>query len=171
MSDLTPAIHNFANLGVADDDDLCVEMFKYSSGLLKNELLISFNEMICTGEIDVKLHHTIFQMLPETGDLTELQNWRSIAILQVIDELFARMIYERISPGLSRAQSSDQHVFTPNTRIQDALLCAEVPRKAFGTVDLRAIFSALQRHGVDRFYIVLLELLYRNQKGPVHGSN
>ena len=64
-------------------------------------------------------------MLPKSGDLTKVSNWRPIAILPILYKIFARLVYNRISPVLFQHQSRDQHAFTPFVRIEDALLCAE----------------------------------------------
>ena len=99
------------------------------------------------------------------------------------------MIYQRISPVLFRHQSNDQHGFTPQVRIEDALLCAEQAieyslefsdplwlmsidmRKAFDTIEHGAIFQSLSDIGIDEGYITLLRLLYQNQTGSVNGSD
>ena len=112
-------------------------------------------------------------MLPKDGDLSSVSNWRPIAILPVIYKLFARFLYNRISPQLFRAQSRDQHAFTPQVPIEDALFCTELSieyalefqtslrllsmdlRKAFDTIDHDALFASLQLHGIDDGYVSL----------------
>ena len=109
-------------------------------------------------------------------------------MLPIFYKIFARLLYNRISPILFSYQSRDQHAFTPNLRIEDALLCAEttiqyalefnVPlwllsmdlRKAFDTVSHDQLFRALGYHGLDPGYIELLKILYINQTGSVNGS-
>lgn len=70
-------------------------------------------------------HHSLFQMLPKDGKLSECANWRPIEILPTLYKLISRMVYERISPRFLAYQSVDQHAFTRGIRIDDALLCAE----------------------------------------------
>ena len=65
-------------------------------------------------------------MLPKDGDLNELKNWRPIALLPIFYKFGSKLIYYRISSYLFSQQSFDQHGFTPDIRIEDALLCAEV---------------------------------------------
>ena len=45
-----------------------------------------------------------------------------------------------------------------------------VLRKAFDTVDHNTLFQLLGYHGIDPSYISLLKLLYKTQRGTVHGS-
>ena len=177
-----------ANLKAADEEGLCMEMFKYGSSRLKKELLKCFNSIFRTGEIDDSWTVAIFQMLPKTGNLNDVANWRPIAILPILYKIFAKLVYQRISPRLFLNQSADQHAFTPSIRIEDALLCAEVTieyslefqqplwlmsmdmRKAFDTISHAALFDALERHGVESGYISLLKLIYRKQIGQANGS-
>ena len=59
-------------------------------------------------------------------DLLQVSNWRPIVILPILYKIFARLLYNRIALGLFVYQSLDQHTFTSNARIEDALLYAEV---------------------------------------------
>ena len=101
-------------------------MQKFSSDIFREELLRNFNEMLSTGNFDASWHTTIFQMLPKSGDLSPVTNWRPIAILSGMYKAFARLLYNRLAPTLVRFQSWDQHAFTPGIRIEDAIFCAEV---------------------------------------------
>ena len=119
-------------------------------------------------------------MLPKDGDTTQLKNWRPIAILPIMYKLFARLLYNRISPILFSWLSEEQHAFTPDKRIEDALLQAEIViehslefniplwllsmdlRKAFDTVSHEHLLSSLGYHGLDPAYITLLQRLYKN---------
>ena len=65
-------------------------------------------------------------MLPKECDLGEISNWRSIAILLICYKVFSKLVHDRISILLFRHKSREQHVFIPDIRIEDALLCAEV---------------------------------------------
>ena len=94
----------------------------------------------------------------------------------------------RISPTLFSWQFENQHAFTPERRIEDAPLHAEVViehsleyniplwllnmdlRKTFDTVSHEHLLSSLGYHGLDPAYIALLQRLYRNQSGAVNES-
>jgi len=86
-------------------------------------------------------------------------------------------LYNRISPTLFGWQSEHQHAFTPNRRIEDALLYAELVieyslefntpvwllsmdlRKAFDTVSHEQLLKSLGYHGLDPAYIIILQKL------------
>ena len=128
-------------------------------------------------------------MLPKDDDLNELTNWRPIAILPIFYKIYAKLIYNRISPQLFQHQSWDQHGFTPGIRIEDALVCAEITiehhqefqlplwmlsmdmRKAFDTIDHAALMQALRSKGLSDEYISLLTILYSGQKDTVNHSS
>ena len=114
-----------ANLRCEDEHGLVIEMIKMGSLQLQNKILQHFNHCLDEGEFDPDWHETIFKMLPKTGNLCEIANWRPIAILPILYKLFARMVYHRISPTLLAHQSQDQFGFTPGVRIEDALMVAE----------------------------------------------
>ena len=59
------------------------------------------------------------------GDLTNPSNWRPVAVLRVCYKVFARLIHNRIRPGLERHQSDDQMGFRPQRSTEDALLILE----------------------------------------------
>ena len=126
MAELNTALRQLANLRCADEQGLVAEMIKHGSPKLKHELIKCFNQVIQTGIFDDGWQHSIFPMLPKDGGLTEISNWRPIAILPIPYKLFARLLFNRISPGLLARQSPDQHAFTPGVRIEDALVTAEV---------------------------------------------
>ena len=163
-------------------------MLKYSNERIKGKILEHFNLGLHSGEFPRDWHHTIFRMLPKDGDARQVKNWRPIAILPIMYKAFARLIYNRISPILFSWQSEQQHAFTPEKRIEDALLQAEVVieyalefnvpvwflsmdlRKAFDTVSHEQLLLSLGYHGLDPTYIALLQKLYQNQHGVVDGS-
>ena len=188
MGDLDKALSQLSNLRCCDEDGITAEMIKYNSDGMKAAILTNFNSALHSGEFADNWHHIIFRMLPKDGDTTQLKNWRPIAILPIMYKLFARLLYNRISPTLFSWQSADQHAFTPGKRIEDALLHAEiiiehslefnVPlwllsmdlRKAFDTVSHEHLLLALGYHGLDPAYIALLQRLYKNKSGAVNES-
>ncbi len=98
--ELERALRELSKLRCADMDGLVVEMVKFASALLKEKLLHCFNHTLRSGKFEDSWSHTIFQMLPKTGDLSDIANWRPIAILPILYKIFARLIYNRISSVL-----------------------------------------------------------------------
>ena len=99
----------------------------------------------------------------ERRDLTDIGNWRPIVFLPVLYKLFARMLYNRISPSLFRVQSAGQHAFTHDIRIEDALLCAELTTEYalefhgplwLLSMDLRKAFDIIDHSGIFKIFVV-----------------
>ena len=124
-------------------------------------------------------------MLPKDGDTRQLKNWRPIAILPIMYKLFARLLYNRISPTLFNRQSEQQHAFTPDKRIEDALLQAEVVieyalefnvpvwllsmdlRKAFDTVSHEQLLVSL---GISRIRSIVYFITPKTIPKPKRSS-
>ena len=189
LDDLNKGLQKMANCRCADEHGIVIEMIKHGSLELKWHILCCFNQYIEAGEFDSDWHQIVFSMLPKTGDLKQVSNWRPTAILPILYKLFARMVYHRISPTLLSKQSRDQFGFTPGVRIDDALMIAEcvssyhiefnIPvwfvsldlRKAFDRVDYAALFQALRHCELPDGYIALLQQLYSTQYGSANGSD
>ena len=99
-------------------------------------------------------------MRPKEDALDDVSNWRPIVILLIFYKVFSRLNYNRLTPDLFTQQSFDQHGFTPDIRIEDALLCVEIilfniqicmmPMimiKTFGTIDHNSILQAFRYRG------------------------
>ena len=67
----------------ADGDGLVLELFKYGPPRLHACLVSIYNEILCTGQFDSSWRHTLFTMVPKSGDLQQTKNWRPIAILKI----------------------------------------------------------------------------------------
>ena len=67
-------------------------------------------------------------MLPESGNLAILSNWRHIlvAILLTLYKLFAMMVCNRIYQIVVASQSREQCAFTLGARFEDALCPVEI---------------------------------------------
>ena len=72
--DFTKALNKIANITCADQHGIVIEMIKYSSVQLKHKVLACFNRCIEICAFDDERHHSVFMMLPKSGDLIELSN-------------------------------------------------------------------------------------------------
>ena len=119
-------------------------------------------------------------MLPKTGNLQCVSNWRPIAILPILYKVFAKMLYYRLEPILEAYQSNNQLGFRRDKRIEDVFCILEnmigrsdewnIPlwmisldlRKAFDRIQHRPLFTALLGQGVPNLYVQLLAALFEN---------
>ena len=127
-------------------------------------------------------------MIPKSGNLKEVHNWRPIALLDIFYKLFARLVYDRLYPVLNNAQCSVQHAYRHSYSIEDPLHVFEMMtskcneydiefwaasidlRKAFDRLKHDCIFKALRFQNVPEEYIVLLKRLYAGQTGQIRKS-
>ena len=119
-------MQGIVNLKGADEHGIVIEMVKHATRTFKESLVSLFNKTLLDASFEDSWYTTILQMLSKDGDLNELTNWRPIAILPIFYKIYAKLIYNGISPQLFQHQSWDQHGFTPGIRIEDALVCAEI---------------------------------------------
>ena len=120
--------------------------------------------------------------MSQNGDLSNVNNWRPIAVLPILYKTFSKLIYARISPILESCQSNDQFGFRKDRRIDDVLGILEnmvgktsewnLPlwiasldlRKAFDRILHQPLFRTLQLQKVPEGYVQLLVVLYKTKK-------
>ena len=78
-----------------------------------------YNSILETGNTPLNWHVIIFRMLPKNGDLTDVNNWRPIAVLPILYKIFSKLVYSRIHQILETNQSDDQFAFRKDRRIDD----------------------------------------------------
>ena len=128
-------------------------------------------------------------MLPKTGNLNAVDNWRPIAILPILYKLFSHLVLARIFPVLDSCQDDNQLGFRPGMRLENAFATLESllsschefhlnlwvasldMRKAFDRLEFKALFRALRQYGLDEPHLNLIAALYANQEATVEGSS
>ena len=96
LEELNIALSSLSNLRAGDEHGCVVELLKYGNDALKEEILACFNRILYHLRIDSSWHQSIFRMLPKDGDLSDVGNWRPIAILPILYKVFAKMLYFRL---------------------------------------------------------------------------
>ena len=167
VAELYVATTQMAKNKCADSVGVVAEMLQYASPLLLERFVLECNTMVETGTPQRNWLHTVFQMLPKSGPLHDVGNWRPIAVLRTLHKATSRMIYNRLLPVLDKAQSPDQCGFRPNFCIEEALFTIEMLlsrtgefnmplwtasidlKKAFDRVEHGPLLEALAAQGVD----------------------
>eukprot|EP00973_Karenia_brevis_P062155 8644362-Karenia_brevis.AAC.1 len=188
MDEFQAALMSMKHNKAADTDNVVVEMIQFGSTLLHESILNEFNKALHSGDFEDSWHTTLFIMLPKTGNLEEVGNWRPIAVLPILYKVFSKMLFNRIYNILDPHQSHDQVGFRKGAWLEDALSVFESVsnlatefnmdiwiasmdlRKAFDRIELNALFDGLRKHGLPDSYINLFKALYANQVGHVEGS-
>ena len=109
----------------------------------------------------------------------------SIALFLVFHKIFSKQKHIRISSHRFQHQSSDQHDFTFDKRIEDAFRCAQIAigrhqefkfelrlinmciRSSLDTIDHKAIVHVLRSRGLLGEYFFLISMLYGSQRVSV----
>ena len=102
----------------ADADGMVAEMFKYSNIPLQTCLLDIYNSMIASGSFEMSWQHTLFSMLPKSGDSSQPTNWRPIAVSKITYKIFSRLLYNRLRVVMDEQQPHDQ---TGSSRVESSL--------------------------------------------------
>ena len=183
LEELQTALKQMSRGRCKDKAGICLEMIIDAGSPLQNCLAHAYNGIIRTGEMDPEWKNTFFTLLPKKGDLTNPGNWRPIAVRRVCYKIFARIIYNRIQPGLEACQSDEQMGFRRKRSTEDALLILENVigkslefntllwfasldlKKAFDKIEWPQLFHALDVQHVGIEYQHLLAALYSNQIG------
>ena len=148
-----------------------------------------YNSILDTGSTPSNWHVTVFRMLPKSGDLSDANNWRPIAVLPILYKIFSKLIYARLHPILENCQSNDQFGFRTDRRIDDVFgiveniigktsewnvplwICSLDLRKAFDRVLHQPLFDILRHQNVPDGYLQLVAVLYKGQKGSIDGKH
>ena len=124
-------------------------------------LLRVFNLLLVDSNVEEKWKQTTLSMIPKTRDLTNLRNWRPLAILNITYNIFSSYGYKCVKPVLEARQSKDQIGFRSFVGVDDAfavfenvcsksmvwsvpIWCASLGlRKALYRIEYNALFDAL----------------------------
>ena len=171
-----------------DSAGLVAEMLQYGSQELCRILAKLFSKVLrFEVEPPEAWKESLISVLYKKGDPTMPGNYRPICLLPILYKLFSKIICERITSTLEKAQTVDQAGFRAGFSCEDHLLsvvllieaycehnlplclCTVDFAKAFDSVEHASLRAALYEQGVDGHYIRLLASLYDNQVGKVRG--
>ena len=130
LSDFEPgelehALKHLARKKCADKHGVVLEMLLHANETLRAILLTILNHVLHTGDLPSDWRELLFILLPKSGDLLDVKNWRPIAILDVTYKVFAKMLHSRLEPVLEKEQSNEQMGFRTMRGCDGALLVLE----------------------------------------------
>ncbi|KHJ98627.1 hypothetical protein OESDEN_01381 [Oesophagostomum dentatum] len=154
-------------------------MLKWGRSKLTPLLTELFNEILATCSIPEKaVADAVTVLLHKKGDPFSLKNYRPISILSVLYKLLAKVINQRLERVLDAEQPQEQAGFRRKYSTIDHLhainelieRCREYRfpiftafidyEKAFDTVEMNALWNALQDQGVHSHLIAVLRYVY-----------
>ena len=97
IGELQYALKKMKNRKGEDVRHLIVELFKNAGEDFLQILLEMYNSILNTGEIPQNWHVTIFRIILKSGDLSNVNNWRPIAVLPILFNIHVYSIYTYLS--------------------------------------------------------------------------
>ena len=170
-------------------DYLSSEHFKHASSKLCIMLCMCFNAMLLHGHIPKQLSNTI--LLPiikdKKGNISDLDNYRPIAITTVASKIFEQMILSKVQSLLLTSDnqfsfkaksSTDMAVFTVKSVIDmykvsssPVYICLLDASKAFDRINYWYLFRKLVERNMAAIYVRFLMCWYCTQEFTIRWCN
>ncbi|CAM2115979.1 unnamed protein product [Caretta caretta] len=159
-------------------DRLTVEFYRVFWDILDPDLLTVWAESLQSRVLPLSCRRAVFTLLPKSGDLRDLRNWRPVSLLSTDYKIIAKAILLRLGSVLVDVIHPDQTYTVPDRSIFDNLFLVrdllELGRrdglsfallsldqeKAFDRVDHGSLLSALWAFGFGPQFVGLLQVLY-----------
>lgn len=125
VSEISKAMEGMSKGKSADRNGILLEMFLHADEQLQSYLTYMFNHILESGDIPEDWRKSFFVLLHKGGDISDPNNWRSIAILNISYRIFAKVIFNRLCATLEAEQSNEQFGFQWGRTTADALIIAE----------------------------------------------
>ena len=161
-------------------DGLPVEFYTTFWPLLKHDFLALTTSIFHQASLSPSQQHAVIVLLPKTGDLRLLQNWRPISLLNVDYKLITKVISNRLLTVLPSLVHEDQTCsirsrniahnlslirdFIAYSKIEDipASLVTLDQMKAFDQVDHNFLRKILRRFNFGPDFLAWFDILYSN---------
>ena len=72
----------------ADKMGIIFEMIKFGTDELHHHILKILNLILMKGQVPEEWSTIFFSLIPKSGDLTKVENWRPIAVLKIMYKIF-----------------------------------------------------------------------------------
>ncbi|XP_056633464.1 uncharacterized protein LOC130443041 [Diorhabda sublineata] len=169
------------NKKAAGEDQIVIEAVKVGGEKLLKEIISLFNLCLQKGEIPEKWRNATIILIHKKGDITNFENYRPISLLSHLYKWFTKIVTKRLERKLDFYQSREQAGFRigygTNDHLQTIKILIEKSieynrplvmifvdfRKAFDTVELPAILSALQQCRIYYRYANSLNTFMKTQ--------
>lgn len=190
MPDVTPdevraALKDTKNGKSPGEDGIPIEALKLGGDELVGAIAELFNKCLEKGKIPKDWTNAEIILLHKKGDITKLENYRPISLLQQIYKLFTKVITKRITTKLDFYQPVEQagfrSGFSTNDHLQvirsliekhteykiDIALAFVDYEKAFDSVEIWAILEALDKSRIDFRYSRIIKHIYEHATSSV----
>lgn len=186
LSEVQDAIKNLKLNKAPGNDGLSSEFYRTFSEALAPFLLHVFSESIAQGSLPPTLSQGLISLIPKPKkDVSSLENWRPICLLNIDYKILASILASRIKKSLphiiSETQSgflSKRHIANNVRLVLDILDYQELIShnsfilfldfyKAFDTLEHSFIYQSLNKFGFGHFFTCAIQTLYTNANSSI----
>ena len=159
-------------------DGIPADFYKCFAELLAPDLLDMYLFSLEKGILPISSRRAVISLLPKSGDLGLITNWRPVSILCSDMKIFTRIIMNRLKPFLNDIIGNDQAYSIPGRYIHDNLhlirdlvslaniqnkdlaLVNLDQKKAFDRVNHHYLFQLLKAYNFHPYFLSLIQLAY-----------
>ena len=182
VSEVSDAIFQLSSGRSSGCDELTAEHFKYAGIPCATHISLCFSVMLRHNYLPRTLTNVTLSPIvkDKTGDISDKDNYRPIAVANVASKIIERLILNRYSSvlatghhqfGFKENHSTDMAVYAFKEIVDHYLrnrspvfVCFVDARKAFDRVNHWVLFDKLLRKGMDASVVRLLATWYGSQK-------
>ncbi|XP_065197221.1 uncharacterized protein LOC135828726 [Sycon ciliatum] len=183
--DIECALHHLANGKSAGSSLIVAELLKHGFTVLRPHLDALFSTCWSASSVPQEWKDAVLVPIPKKGDLSKCDNWRGIALLDVVGKLLARVIQDRLQPLAEAHLPESQCGFRRGRSCTDAIFCVRQVvekafehrckaflvfidlRKAYDSVPRAALLLALEVYGVPGSLIQLIDGFHSGMQAAV----
>ena len=166
VDEVVTAIRGLKNGTAAGADGITSELLKVLCDESLMLLVMTFQQVWRDGKVPKEWVDAILVPLPKKGDLSDLNNWRGIALLSVLGKLFAKVLTQRLNALAERVLPESQCGFRAGRGSTDMVHALRMVMerykeynlplyiifidltKAYDSVPRAAMWKVLERYGV-----------------------
>ena len=176
MSELHQAAGALAKEKAPGPDGFSVNFFTLFWPLIGPDFHLMIQDSLRTGRFPHGVTRGLITLIPKSGNLKFLNNWRPITLLNVGYKIYAKALQMRVQDPLSEIISPDQSAYLRNRFILDNILLTHETlswakkskqdtiflkldfSKAFDRVDWSFLFQIMSRMGFPLSFINMVKL-------------
>ncbi|CAM2103851.1 unnamed protein product [Caretta caretta] len=144
LAEFSEALHRMPTNKSPGMDGLTVEFYRAFWDILGPDLATVWAESLQGGVLPLPCRRAVLAMLPKTGDLRDLRNWRPVLLLSTDYKIVVKAISLRLGSMIADVIHPDQ-TYT---------------EKAFDRVDYGYLLGTLQAFGFGPQFVSFLQVLY-----------
>ena len=170
-------------------DGIPADFYKSFAELFAPDILDFFTDCIDKQHFPTTSRRAVITLLPKSGDLGLIRNWRPVSVLCTDFKIYTRLILNRLKPALHKLVHSDQTYAIKGRSIQHNLhLLRDIisyvnmnslplgiinldQTKAFDRVSHQYLFRLLPCYGLDPFLINLVKIAYTDPEFTLKINN